>query len=57
MKYTKAEWIAIISAASDTYEALVGLLEAYDVSLPAEECDYPIYWIKAIQAKAKAEGG
>ena len=43
-------------AVPDLYEALVGLLEAYDVNLPAEECDYPDYWIKALQARAKAEG-
>ena len=54
--YTKEEWTTIIAAASDSYEALVGLLEAYDVNLPAEECDYPDYWIKALQARAKAEG-
>ena len=46
----------LIASAPDLYEALVGLLEAYDVTLPSEECDYPDYWVKALQARAKAEG-
>ena len=46
----------LIASAPDLYEALIGLLEAYDVNLPAEECDYPDYWVKALQARAKAEG-
>ena len=46
----------LIAAAPDMYEALRELAKAYDVELPLTDCDHPRYWVKAIQALAKAEG-
>ena len=43
----------LISAAPDLYEALMGLIEYYDIILVGDD---PECWVRAINAKTKAEG-
>ena len=49
--------IVVAESIQDMYAALKELVSEYNVSLPLGDCDYPEYWVKAVQVLAKAEGG